>query len=75
MQINNYGMLLHERYATFGTIISTAIAVIGTAAALAYYISISRYNAPFWFLLVYIAYFAVIALIYGYFKWKLENVN
>jgi len=69
-------MLLHEKYSTLGTVVTTALTIIGTIAGLSYYLSISRFNTTFGFMILFIGYFLVILAIYNYFNGRLkENVR
>jgi len=69
-------MLLYERYSTLGTIITTALTIIGTIAGLSYYLSISKFNTTFGFVILFIGYFLIIIATYNHFNGRLkENVR
>ena len=66
-------MLLHERYSTLGTVITTILTIIGTAAALLYYLSIGKYNTISGFVGLFGGYFSVLLFSYGYFNKRLNK--
>lgn len=69
-------MLLYEKYSTLGTIITTALTVIGTIAGLSYYLSISKFNTTLGFVMLFMGYFLIIIAAYNYFNGRLkENVR
>lgn len=66
-------MLLHEKYSTLGTVIATALTTIGTIAALAYYLSVSKFNTIYGFTFLFGGYLLLIVFIYSYFNRRLRK--
>ena len=68
-------MQVHERYTTIATMIVTVLTIIGTAAALGYYLSLTRYSTPKGFFFLLASYLFLIGGTYVITDWRLEYVE
>lgn len=68
-------MQTHERYSTLAAVISVVLTVIGTAAALAYYLSITHYRSVENFFFLLFGYSSVIIVTYHYTNRRLKHVR
>lgn len=68
-------MLIHEKDSAIATVITGIITIIGTAAALLYYLSASRYNSTVGFVNLFGGYFIILIFLYHYYDWRYENVE
>ncbi len=68
-------MQIHERYVTIATVIMTVLTIIGTAAALVYYFSLTKYDTTEGLLFLLVGYTILILGTYNITQWRLKDVE
>ena len=69
-------MLVHEKDMAVATMIVTVVTIIGTLAALSYYLAISKYNTTQSFAVLLGGYFTTTIITYNFFNLRYkENVS